>query len=199
MDRREFFRRAGSGMLLGAPLAALPPAAAALGLPAGNAGTAPLQVIGQADRPVTLALARQLARALGTAGRPLPVHAPDAAALRRSGQIDALLALPRGSHLLGVMDDASAVVFQAMAASRGAHLLARGHHRLAGGGARHACSATGCGEALAWHEAAARPAAHLEDFYRAALGAGRAPARAPAPDAALAAATEAFATFLIRL
>lgn len=199
MDRREFFRRAGGGMLLGAPLATLPAAAAALGLPAGSTDAAPLQVIGQADRPATLALARQLAQAFGGAGRPLPVHAHDGAALRHIGQLDALLAQPRGTHLLGVMDDASAVVFEAVAGSRGAHLLARGHHRLAAGGARHACSATACGEALAWHEAAARPAPHLAAFYRATLGAGQAPARAPAPDPALAGTADAFTSFLIRL
>ena len=100
--------------------------------------------------------------------------------------------------MLGVMDDASAVVFLAMAASRGAHLLAHGHHRLATQGAtRHACSATACGEALAWHEPALRPTAHLEHFYRATLGEAALGARAPLPAAA--GTDEALASFLIRL
>ena len=197
MDRREFFRRTGGGLLLGAPLAGLPATAAALASPDG-AATAGLVVLGQADRAGALSLAHRLAAALGHSGRPLPVQARDAAALRRPDQVDALLALPRGTRLLGVMDDASAVVFLAMAASRGAHLLAHGHHRLATQGAtRHACSATACGEALAWHEPALRPTAHVEHFYRATLGEATPGAHAPLPAAA--GTDEALASFLIRL
>lgn len=196
MDRREFFRRTGGGLLLGAPLAGLPATAAALASPADT--TAPVVVIGQADRSGAVGLAHRLAAALGHGGRPLPVHARDAAALRRPDQVDTLLALPRGTRLLGVMDDASAVVFLAMAASRGAHLLAHGHHRLAAQGAtRHACSATGCGEALAWQEPAAHPAAHVERFYLATLGEATPGARAPGPAAA--GVDETLASFLIRL
>ena len=197
MDRREFFRRTGGGLLLGAPLAGLPATAAALASPDG-AATAGLVVLGQADRAGALSLAHRLAAALGHGGRPLPVQARDAAALRRPDQVDALLALPRGTRVLGVMDDASAVVFLAMAASRGAHLLAHGHHRLATQGpTRHACSATACGEALAWHEPALRPTAHLEHFYRATLGEAAPGAHAPLPAAA--GTDEALASFLIRL
>lgn len=196
MDRREFFRRTGGGLLLGAPLAGLPATAAALASPDG-AATA-VVVLGQADRAGALGLAHRLAAALGNGDRPLPVQARDAAALRRPDQVDALLSLPRGTRLLGVMDDASAVVFLAMAASRGAHLLAHGHHRLATQGAtRHACSATACGEALAWHEPALRPTAHVEHFYRATLGEAALGARAPLPAAA--GTDEALASFLIRL
>ena len=197
MDRREFFRRTGGGLLLGAPLAGLPATAAALASPDG-AATAGLVVLGQADRAGALSLAHRLAAALGNGGRPLPVQARDAAALRRPEQVDALLALPHGTRLLGVMDDASAVVFLAMAASRGAHLLAHGHHRLATQGpTRHACSATACGEALAWHEPALRPTAHLEHFYRATLGEATPGTHAPLPAAA--GTDEALASFLIRL
>lgn len=197
MDRREFFRRTGGGLLLGAPLAGLPATAAALASPDG-AATAGLVVLGQADRAGALSLAHRLAAALGNGGRPLPVQARDAAALRRPDQVNALLALPRGTRVLGVMDDASAVVFLAMAASRGAHLLAHGHHRLATQGAtRHACSATACGEALAWHEPALRPTAHLEHFYRATLGEATPGTHAPLPAAA--GTDEALASFLIRL
>lgn len=199
MNRREFFRRAGGGVLLSTPLAALPAAAAVRALPAGATDGVPLQVIGQLDRPAAIALAQQLAAALGSAGRAVPVQQRDAAALRRLDQLDALLALPRGTHLLGVMDDASAVVFQAVAASRGAHLLAHGHHRLAAGSTRHACTATACGEALAWREAATHPGAHVEAFYRAALGSGQVPPRAPTIDPGLAGATDTLASFLIRL
>ena len=197
MDRREFFRRTGGGLLLGAPLAGLPATAAALASPDG-AATAGLVVLGQADRAGALSLAHRLAAALGHGGRPLPVQARDAAALRRPDQVDALLSLPRGTRVLGVMDDASAVVFLAMAASRGAHLLAHGHHRLATQGpTRHACSATACGEALAWHEPALRPTAHVEHFYRATLGEAAPGAHAPLPAAA--GTDEALASFLIRL
>jgi len=198
MNRREFFRRAGGGVLLGAPLATLPSAASAFSR-ATSADGVPLQVIGQLDRPAAIALAQQLAAALGSAGRAAPLQQRDGAALRQLDQLDALLALPRGTHLLGVMDDASAVVFQAVAASRGAHLLAHGHHRLGAGSTRHACTATACGEALAWREAATRPGTHVEAFYRAALGSGQGPAHAPGIDPALAGATDTLASFLIRL
>lgn len=199
MNRREFFRRAGGGVLLGTPLATLPAAAAVLALPTGATDDVALQVIGQLDRPAAIALAQQLAAALGSAGRAVPLQQRDAAALRRFDQLDALLALPRGTHLLGVMDDASAVVFQALASSRGAHLLANGHHRLGAGGTRHACTATACGAALAWHATAIDPGTHVEAFYRAALGSGQVPARAPTLDPALTGASDALASFLIRL
>ncbi|HNO63099.1 MAG TPA: hypothetical protein PKJ44_03830, partial [Thauera aminoaromatica] len=68
MDRREFFRRTGGGMLLGAPLASLPATAAALVSPAGAA--AAVVVIGQADRSGAVTLAQRLAAALGHGGRP---------------------------------------------------------------------------------------------------------------------------------
>lgn len=196
MDRREFFRRTGGGILLGAPLAGLPAAAAAMTSP--DRAMTQLVVLGQADRAGAISLAQRLAAAFGGGGRPLPVQARDAAALRRPDQVDALLALPRGARLLGVMDDASAVVFVAMAASRGAHLLAHGHHRLdAQGTTRHACSATACGEALAWRETASHPATHVENFYLATLGEAATGARAPSPAAA--GTGEALASFLIRL
>jgi len=196
MDRREFFRRTGGGILLGAPLAGLPAAAAAMTSP--DRAMTQLVVLGQADRAGAISLAQRLAAAFGSGGRPLPVQARDAAALRRPDQVDALLALPRGARLLGVMDDASAVVFLAMAASRGAHLLAHGHHRLdAQGTTRHACSATACGEALAWRETASHPATHVENFYLATLGEAATGARAPSPAAA--GTGEALASFLIRL
>lgn len=196
MDRREFFRRTGGGILLGAPLAGLPAAAAAMTSP--DRAMTQLVVLGQADRAGAISLAQRLAAAFGSGGRPLPVQARDAAALRRPDQVDALLALPRGARLLGVMDDASAVLFVAMAASRGAHLLAHGHHRLdAQGTTRHACSATACGEALAWRETASHPATHVENFYLATLGEAATGARAPSPAAA--GAGEALASFLIRL
>lgn len=196
MDRREFFRRTGGGILLGAPLAGLPAAAAAMTSP--DRAMTQLVVLGQADRAGAISLAQRLAAAFGSGGRPLPVQARDAAALRRPDQVDALLALPRGARLLGVMDDASAVLFVAMAASRGAHLLAHGHHRLdAQGTTRHACSATACGEALAWRETASHPATHVENFYLATLGEAATGARAPSPAAA--GTGEALASFLIRL
>ena len=62
MDRREFFRRTGGGLLLGAPLAGLPATAAALASPDG--ATTPVVVVGQADRNGALSLAHRLAAAL---------------------------------------------------------------------------------------------------------------------------------------
>ena len=57
MDRREFFRRTGGGILLGAPLAGLPAAAAAMTSP--DRAMTQLVVLGQADRAGAISLAQR--------------------------------------------------------------------------------------------------------------------------------------------
>lgn len=199
MDRRTFLSRAGGTALLGAPLAPQPALAATILPPQGLAAAAPLSVVGPCDQPAARMLARALVQALADAGWQARLHGHDLADLRRADRLEALLSQPRGALLLGVTDDASAVIVQAMAASRGARLLAHGHHRLAGGRARHACTAIGCDETFVWSEAAGEAAAPIQAVYLAALGAHPVRSRARRALRAPAGTGDAVSSFLIRL
>lgn len=199
MDRRRFLLHAGGTTVAATPFLGtralagpfLPPRAP------GNAGR--VWILHQTDLPATAGLATMLAKTLRDVGYrdvPLPVSAD---VLRQGASAQALLALPRDALLLAVVDDASAVILQAMAASRGARFLARGHHRLRPGGARHACAAIGCGETFVWTENPGKAAAPIQAVYLAALGAR---AGSSHEDDAFPASTgtgDAISSFLVRL
>ncbi|MCK2095980.1 hypothetical protein [Thauera aromatica] len=195
MDRREFFRRAGGG----ASLAAL--STSALSFQNANFATGRTQLIlvGQGDLPAAVALTHRLEETFHATGLRTTVLLPARSELRRIGDLDALLDHPPGTPLLGIMDDAAAVIFQAVAGSRGAHSLASAHHRGSAGTTRHCCSATGYPQPIAWHGAGDGRTRHVEQFYLAALGEGAAPSAANRSAAAATAAEGALASFLIRL
>ena len=123
---------------------------------------------------------------------------PDGNALRRDDGLEALFAHPAGTRLLGIMDDAAAVIVQAVAGSRGARTLAHGEHRGAAGTVRHCCSVTAHDAPIRWREAAHGPQPHLERFYLAALGVGLPAHGAPAA-AAGSSPPDSLASFLLQL
>lgn len=171
MNRREFFRRTGSGALLAMPLASIAPSALAALHARSDAEAAKLVLVAPADLPAATALAQRLAAALRAAGLAAVLLQPEGEALRRRDGLEALLAQPAGTRLLGVMDDAAAVIVQAVAGSRGARTLAHAQHRgAAAGTVRHCCSATAHDRPIAWREAAHAPQRHVERFYLVALG-----------------------------
>lgn len=195
MDRREFFRRAGGGV----SLAALSPAALSFGNPDLAAGRTPLVLVGQGDLPAATALTHRLEEAFRSAGLHTAVRLPGGSELRHIDNLRTLLDHRPGTPVLGIMDDAAAVIFQAVAGSRGAYSLASAHHRSSTGSTRHCCSATGYPQPIAWHGAGDGQARHVEQFYLAALGEGAAPSAAIRSAAATTAAAGALASFLIRL
>lgn len=119
MDRRIFLK----GVVGGGALAAAPLAARAELVEGGTARA--VTVIAQAESGEALAMAHGLAAGLGV--RPVAASVRD---LGSYAGVTALLERARGGRVIGVMDDASAVIFQQIAAARGAGLLMDTHRRI---------------------------------------------------------------------
>lgn len=120
MDRRIFLK----GVLGGGALGAVPLAATAK---LGEIGVAerPVMVVAQAESPEALAMARGLAAELGL--RPVAAGVRE---LGSFGGVTALLDRAGQGRVIGVMDDASALIFQQIAAARGAGLVMDTHRRI---------------------------------------------------------------------
>jgi hypothetical protein len=158
-----------------------------------------VSIIVQAGQPAALMLAREMTASLADSGRSATLLARDGAALRHADHLEALRSLPGGALLLGFMDDASAVIVQAMAASRGSRLLAQGHHRLTASAARHACTATADMRPSACGLATAAADTGFQAVYLAALGAPSAPSRALRRPLMAVGTGASVSSFLIRL
>lgn len=165
MDRRLFLKG-----LMGSGALGVMPLAAHAGMPGGGPRDAgPVVIVVQADLPQASVLARSIAASLDAAGLSsiqlsarsdrLGSYAGVAAILERAGQ----------ARLIGVMDDASALIFQQIAAARGAGWLMQTHHRIGGGELRHCCSVAGMESSLLWADAPQRVAR----LYAQAVGRGR--------------------------
>lgn len=133
MDRRIFLKGMGAGSAWAAT--ALTPwgawATPAAGL-AGSGARAPVVIVHPLELPQAAALAQATAHALTAAGADSVMRAVPARALSDAPSIAALLQAWAGARVVGVMDDASAVIVQAMVAGRGAGFLAQRQHRIAG-------------------------------------------------------------------
>lgn len=121
MDRRIFLK----GVLGGGALTAMPLGALANFTP-GDADVArPVLVVAQADFSQALAMAGGLADGFGIR--------PVAASVQQLGSfagVSAILDRAGQARVIGVMDDASALIFQQIAAARGAGLAMETHHRV---------------------------------------------------------------------
>ena len=121
MDRRIFLK----GLLASGALGAAPMAAFAR-LPGDFVHEArPVVLVAQAGLPQATALARGLAAGLGI--RPL---AADAHELGSYAGVSAILDRAGRARVIGVMDDASALIFQQIAMARGARLATHTQHRV---------------------------------------------------------------------
>ncbi|QTQ30366.1 hypothetical protein [Aromatoleum bremense] len=196
MERRDFLKgMLGSGALAGAPLGALAAAAA----PA-DAGTGiPVTIVSQVDLPFAAALAGRIAGSLEATGIRVARLAPHGNELGRFASVMAILDGARNGHLIGVMDDASAVIVQQLAASRGAACAIQTHHRVSAGGVRSCCTVAGLESNLVWSDGVASPADRIGRLYAQAVGRGRAKSGSPAGVAkdAFASASDASAASLV--
>lgn len=160
MERRDFLKAA----MAGGTLAATSLSAAA-GQPA-EPGKTPILLVCQSDLPGASALVAAIGAELHDSGV-IEAQRVD----RRGGelgvlsQIETVLAQGRHGRIVGVMDDASAVVFQAVAAARGAAFLLQARHRFVAGGVCHQCQPTGLPGAIAWRESLDRWPAQVARFY----------------------------------
>ena len=195
MHRRDFMKGLiGSGALGAVPLAFA-------GVPAAGSDEAGrIVVVGQADLPQAAALADRIAGSVETAGFSAARVTARGDVLGSYAGVAAILDRAARARLIGVMDDAAALVFQQIAAARGAGWVMQAHHRIAGGEVRHCCNVAGMEAGQAWVDAPQRYAERIARLYAEALG-GRALAapREPAAGApaAFAAGPASFVSFAI--
>lgn len=167
MDRRNFIKSLlASGVLGSSPLAAR----AASELFA--SGTAqPVTIIGQSGLPHAADLVAGLKQVLASAG--IEHHHAEAAGIEliEYSQVAALLDRVPGRRLIGVMDDAAALIFQELAMARGAACVVATHHRFGGAQVRHCCSPAGQADGMVWSDRLPDHAGRIGRLYAGALGA----------------------------
>lgn len=149
MDRRFFLKSLLAGSAVASPV--LP--ALASGLPDSADAAAPALLVIQSDASAALGLGAALAAALHQTGqRRIARRELTGRALREPAHIDAALADGRQGLIVGVMDDASALLFQEIAARHGQGACLQTQHRFTAGDVRHHCRVTGLNEAIVWRE-----------------------------------------------
>lgn len=162
MDRRFFLKSLMAGSAVATP--AIPVLASDF-LRHADA-TKPTLLVCQNDFPAAQTLGAAIATALRQAGKS-EVERIDYSAtqLRQPARIDAALARETQRHIVGVMDDASALIFHEIAATRGNGCLLQTQHCLTADGARHHCRMTGLDDAMAWSTPVARWEMSLAQLY----------------------------------
>lgn len=162
MERRNFLKALIAGSAVAAP--SIP--AMAGDLLAAPDQAMPTLLVCQSDSPNAAALGAAIADALRLAGNG-SVTSVDRSGrqLCQPAQIDAVLTRGQQGRIVGIMDDASAVIFQAVAAARGnAHLL-QTQHGFAADSVRHHCRLSGLADAIAWSAPLDSAAAQLARLY----------------------------------
>lgn len=174
MERRDFLKGVvAGGALAGVPLGAF----AAAATRADGGAVVPVTIVSQAELPFAAALAGRIAGSLDAAGVRVALRASHGDELGRFAGVMAILDGARNGRLIGVMDDACAVIVQQLAASRGAACVVQTHHRLSGGDVRHCCTVAGLESNLVWSGGAGD---RIWRLYAQAAGGGRARSGGPA-------------------
>ncbi|MBN9463951.1 MAG: hypothetical protein J0H00_22350 [Burkholderiales bacterium] len=198
MQRRRFLGSvAAGGALAGAPLiaqASLDPAAAAIphadsARPLASAARAPVDtarptvggmhvaIVSRNDLPEAAALSRAIAATLREAGARPVLLERGSDALAAFDDIDAMLA-GAGTHLVGIVDDAQAVLLHEVAAARGGGFLVEARHRFHARAVRHHLRGPDGADPVAWSDPLDEWPRRIAQCHAAAL-AGR-----PLPPAA---------------
>lgn len=166
MERRKFVKAVMAGGVLGAsPLASR--AASELFSPH---RTQPVMIVSQAGLPQATALVAQLKQELVAAGMEHAQAALTASELGTFERVTALLGQVSGKRLIGVMDDAAAVIFQEIAAARAATCVVSTHHRFTFHEVRHCCTSAGFGTRIAWSDSLSAHAQRVGRLYVGLVG-----------------------------
>lgn len=167
MERRQFLKAMlANGALAAAPIPAL----------AGEAAARPVLLVCQGDAPGAARLAEAIAFCSASAGMPVERLELSGSELRRPDRIEAVLERAHVARIVGVMDDAAAVIFEALAAARGAAWLLQAQHRVGSAGASHRYRLSGLGQPIAWSESEAAWEGQAARLHAGIL-AGRLPQR----------------------
>ena len=161
MERRNFIKALMvSGVLGASPLASR----AASELFA--SGTAqPVMIVSQSGLPQAAALVARLTQVLAAAGiEHMQAALPESEWVTFS-HIATLLDRVSGGRVIGVMDDAAAVIFQELAAARGATCAVSTHHRFADRQVRHCCTSAGLDASLTWSDSLALHTQRMSRLY----------------------------------
>lgn len=180
MDRRNFIKSLmASGVLGASPLASQ--AASELF----NPGAAqPVLIVGQSGLPHVAELVARLGQVFAAAGiKQLQVTA-SGSELAQFGHVSALLDRVPGGRIIGVMDDAAGVIFQELAATRGAASVLNTHHRFGAHEVRHCCTSVGRESGIVWSDALPNHAERISRLYAGALGGNSSAPDRQAPAAA---------------
>ena len=171
MDRRNFIKSLlASGALGSSPLAAQ----AANGLFTSGAAQ-PVMIVGQSGLPHADELVARLKQVFAAAGIE-HVHA-EATGSELTGYSHVIGLLERipGKRVIGVMDDAAALIFQELAAARGAACVLSTHHRFAAQEVRHCCTSAGLDASIVWSDSLPDHAERISRLYAGTID-GRKPA-----------------------
>jgi hypothetical protein len=161
MDRRNFIKSLlASGVLGSSPLAAQ----AANGLFTPGAAQ-PVMIVGQGGLPHAVELVARLKQVFAAAGIEY-VHAKSTGSeLAGYAHVVALLDRVPGKRVIGVMDDAAALIFQELAAARGAACVINTHHRFVGQEVRHCCTSAGLEGNIVWSDSLPDHAERISRLY----------------------------------
>jgi hypothetical protein len=166
MDRRNFIKTLlASGVLGSSPLAAR--AASELFTP-GEA--LPMMIIGQSGLPHADELVARLRQVLVAAGIEHVYAEATGSELAEYSHVCALLDRIPGKRVIGVMDDAAALIFQELAAVRGAACVVNTHHRFAAQEVRHCCTSAGLAASIVWSDSLPDHAERISRLYAGTLG-----------------------------
>ncbi len=166
MNRRNFIKSLlASGVLGSSPLAAQ--AANELFRPG---AAQPVTIIAQSGLPHADELVARLERVFAAAGIDYVRTSSSASELNEFPYLTFLFDRIPGHRVIGVMDDAAAMVFQELAAARGAACVINTHHRFSGQEVRHCCTSAGLEGNIVWSDALPAHAERISRLYAGTLG-----------------------------
>lgn len=168
MNRRNFIK----SLIAGGALSSSSFAVHAAGDLLAGTGRKPLTLLVQADLATARELASQLSAMFATVGMPHRNATATGDQLRDISALTDRLRRGNGGYLLGVMDTASAVICEELAAAHGAVMVARVNHRLGARETHHYCMAPGLAVDLSWTEKAEQRFARSAHLYASLMGCG---------------------------
>lgn len=164
MDRRKFVKTALAGTTMGAANWTAHAADRARLTAVGDAA-----IVIQRDAPHALELADRLRFGLARTG--IGSVTRSVRALHDYADISELLSHHPGTSLIGITQDATAILTQAIAATQGSTCVLQVQHRIEPHIVRHRCTTPVAAEALSWSERRAVQDAHLGALYAGMFGA----------------------------
>lgn len=163
MDRRNFVKALMAGGVLSASTQAVQAASQLFT----HGANQPVMIVGQSGLPQASELITGLKHVLSAAGLQHEIATATGNELLAFSPVAALLDRRPGSYLLGVMDDSAAMIFQELAATRGAGCLVSTHHRFVDQKVRHCCTSAGQDVSIAWSDSLPSQAHRIGRLYAA--------------------------------